>query len=966
MKREGPHPLAAESAQHVRWAVHASRTGQASQRPQIPPPNPQPSSQPNVLQLHGEQPRLDPFHWLQAGHRNPEVLRYLQQENEYSKLQLRNISTLRNVIAQEIAELSWRQAVMLAAQAPFQAPIDTPRRYGGFEYRRVAVRSDTTTANFRHFRFPCRRSDTTKREILPQQHKQRQERMPTQEQEQQVQMQMQQHDPQGGPDPHLEHQLQRTPGLDARYCGSGTTNPDCVLDEQQRACGSAAAAHYALHSLAPSPTFNLVAFSETTKPVPPGQRLPDRFVLHVVHAETGTSLREPLPDVSGDLGWVMLDGGDGDGAAVTTTSSTQGSSRGGGRVYFTRAAQRELWCFDISPPPPSSSTSTSTSSAGAAGAADCSQIASLVPPTPMSEAPAVRVFRDPDGQPIQLVQYGSYLYGETLGNTGVPLEIRLLGLASAREVDGTQGFMWQRCSGRSVQDDRNGSDGPLLPLAAPRAPNAGVPLLPRSPGRQYSVLPLYLQVAIASAATSGSSGTGSGDGGSSSGSDGDDRDSSDRGIEMSRLDAHAKWQSISSCSESLLLWLRDLDHPNGCLMLVLIMEQGEGEEPRNRGPCDTCGCPRPRLLELLPHNPDLRIIHVDVHPGGEVRCIRENVDPRGDQNGQYELTELDLDLRAVRRAMADFGFDGGEGRDSLALQLAAAEDDSRSIGGGEVVHVDGCPFIRAASPLARVRRSRTLVVQGPRQHVLRVVAWGDDGQVTLSCSSLALPPVSVKIDLLPYTSHSCDSTKAIATVAMAPAVRRPVAELRLGVVDDEPRVITERLWATSADGVQVPITLCRVVLDTPKVSGQPMQGATRRTGGTDRYDLFCNGCQKLATLSHGGNLPFVRDGEVGALRSCERQRPDPGTLTTTSLLGGFFMKPQIQSPTQRAFNVGASVDAGAAAAPRVRCIRQRSPPGLSASVAAAVAPRCSGSGGARAWWRSAGPCVVRGRTRWYE
>ncbi|EFJ51398.1 hypothetical protein VOLCADRAFT_116405, partial [Volvox carteri f. nagariensis] len=708
----------------------------------------------------------------------------------------------------------------------------------------------------------------------------------------------------------------------------------CVLDEHQRiaACGSGAA-NYILHSFAPSPTFDLAAFSETTQPVPPGQRLPNRFVLHVVHADTGRTLLEPVVGVSGDVGWVSLgnvDGRNGDGGG----SGAGGGGGGGGRVYFTRAAQRELWCLDVKqpPPPPQQQQQQQRRRRSEAAAAKAS--------------PRL-VFREPHGQPIQLVQYGTCLYGETLGNTGVPLEVRLLGVCSAgadAPVPGEmEGPIGQSGAGLPIRGDGSsdgdgdgdgdgggGGDGTggvtepegvavaaraaaaamqaaaadqsmngatrggtepgttavaaaddgegLTEVTAARrlenhAHDDGVPLLPQRPGRQYSVI--YLGLAPDAVTLAGGyEANDRGDGGASGAAEdhagvpgrkrllcggrssycgsgtGTSNDGDCPGIGGSCDGGGSSSLSHgSSCNgyEALLLWLRDLDHPNGCLLLALVpvhhslkrcdRDLGLSYVPPRRRQ-------KTKLLELLAHNPNLRIVHVEVRPGGRVLCVREAVDGRGDPGGLYELDELQLDWSAVKQSAVV-----AAAADAAAAARAGCEEDVNGDGDGYygwrstalqmgAPRGESDPYMRTAMPLALVHRRRTVVVQGPRQHVLCVLAWGDDGQVTLACSNMAAAPWVTSVELLPYAVQDCGSVENIGggknlnTAALQVAATM-ATEIRCG--DVNPRLMIERLWATSHDGAQVPITLCRMVSEAGKTAaGTGGQEDAVRKCGTER------------------------------------------------------------------------------------------------------------------------------------
>ncbi|GLC36548.1 hypothetical protein PLESTM_000458800 [Pleodorina starrii] len=809
MQGHKPHFGDVGNSRCARWAVHASRTPQSSQRSNIPAPSPQPLASPaDVEQLHGERPREDPFRWLQAGHRHPQVLRYLQQEHEYSKLQLRHLTPLRKELEQEVAELVWRQALMVAAQQPSEAQAGrhASTRFGGWEYRREPANSGSA-ARFRHLRVPCPLSAAVtlsgpQQQLHPEQQlgaggpHDRPHHVPEQPQQQR-------------PESAASSAMQATAGNAAGGSaqvpsGSPISQPagrdeapaatHCVLDEQQRAsaCGSPAA--YGLHSFAPSPTFDMAAFSETTNPVPPGQRLPDRFQLHVVDTATGGPVIDPLPDVSGDVGWVALGNGSGSGGGEG------GAHGGGGRMYFTRAAQRELWCMDVPPPP---------APAASAGG-------------------AVRVFRDPDGQPIQLVQYGSRLYAETLGNTSVPLEIRLLGVACADRPTGPLG------PGSLLRQpplaEEGGSRGPAAAASAAGrlrpGPDAGVPLLPRRPGRQYSAFSIDLSAGPPSAGPEPAEGplTASADGSAEG-----------------RAEAPGECGPLGS-DEALLLWLSDLDRPNGCLLLSLLAPGWRAATeaappPEVVGNKGETAAMKPQAqtlpLELLPHDPALRIVHVDIASGGgAVLCVRAAVDARGDPVGRYELDELQLDTAAVWTAVAAAA-DSGAWRPAAPARSgpeplppnssppprrpsSTAAAESGFDGGGSVGSSNG-PYIRTASGLSVRRRRRTVHVRGPSQHVLRVLDWRKDGRVTLACSSMASPPTTSTIALLPYEVRHCPGMDGGGAAAGSDA-----AELVCGEAD--PRVVVERLWARSHDGVEVPITLCRPLVSEP--SGRPAEGAT--------------------------------------------------------------------------------------------------------------------------------------------
>lgn len=212
-------------------------------------------------------------------------------------------------------------------------------------------------------------------------------------------------------------------------------------------------------------------------------------------------------------------------------------------------------------------------------------------PSTSADGAPVRAFRDPDGQPMQLVQYGTCLYSETLGNTGVPLEIRLLGVCCTDmgEHQGQSGVV-SPCHHKesalvasvgSVTNACGGAPKRLQPGQETSGVTlAGLPILPRQLGRHYSVLHLTLQLNLTAkdTSTSGFAAFAGCSGRSSSSSEVSVEGSSDvqvmaregDGLPGQVLASRHNTPTPSGVRDALLLWLRDLDHPNGCLLLVLI------------------------------------------------------------------------------------------------------------------------------------------------------------------------------------------------------------------------------------------------------------------------------------------------------------------------------------------------------------------------------------------------------------
>ncbi|KXZ46959.1 hypothetical protein GPECTOR_39g453 [Gonium pectorale] len=710
-----------------------------------------------------------------------------ENENDYAKLQLRHLQPLRKQLEQEIAEESWRQALMTAAQLP-QTDADSPEGpYGRYVYRREPVPGSLSRLRHLRIRAPAAPPGTT--ESLAQAPR------PASPSSQ---------IPAGPP-------LLATTGAgpERELTAGGTTGSEdagppwaaiIVLDEQLRAAASASPAAYTLHSLAPSPCFGAVAFTEACEPVPEGERRPDRFELRVVDAATGEPLLPPLSGVSGDVGWVTAPpgpaictgGGEDDGGSSECYAGRAGGD-GRARLYFVRAAQRELWSWDVrlpgpqlqlplpGPTVPARTASPAAAPSAAARLAeegygrDADRVRDGGQPglqtTPGASsaggndgegtdagalgAPRL-VLRDPDGQPIQLVRRGRNLYAEVLGNDEVPLEVRLLGTARgcAPRAAGEATLCPAAAGARSSSGNTVHHDG------------GGVPLLPRESGRSYSVH--HVEMAPEPA------------------DDPEYRPGSEGGCVGGSVHS-----GTPEAPDAVLLWLRDLDHNNGCVLVTLL------DGPRHDGAPGTAaaavsptaavvggataqgtavGGPPQQLLpplELVPHDPGLRVLHLEARGPGRLLLVRVAVDARGDPGDTLQLEELRLAWRGPHPPAA------------LASHrhqppLAAAQGPGGS-GGSSHSSSTGSDAGRRCGPLVMtVVRRRTVMMPGGRCSVLRVVDWDADGaQVAVSCSSMAC----------------------------APATARAV-ELRQDRADA--LLVLERLWATSHDGTEVPITLCRL------------------------------------------------------------------------------------------------------------------------------------------------------------
>ncbi|GFR50746.1 hypothetical protein Agub_g13012 [Astrephomene gubernaculifera] len=218
------------------------------------------------------------------------------------------------------------------------------------------------------------------------------------------------------------------------------------------------------------------------------------------------------------------------------------------------------------------------------------------------------------------------------------------------------------------------------------------------------------------------------------------------------------------------------------------------------------------LLRLVPHDSSSRIVHVEARTPGKLLLVRVAVDQRGDPAGRYEMEVLRVSWGSAMQHWAE-----------------ANSADDRGLQGSDGI----CQ--QASRSLVTAHQHAAVNLPSAQRHgVLQVVAWDEqDNSVTLSYSSLALPPVLATVRLLPCCEPSASAgvsasggagvaaragapgapaAAAASHGAASPAGKGPdtsVVELECGKGD--PWVVTERLWATSHDGAQVPITLCRPV-----------------------------------------------------------------------------------------------------------------------------------------------------------
>ncbi|KAG2433299.1 hypothetical protein HXX76_008365 [Chlamydomonas incerta] len=827
------HVAAPRLARAAAPAAGANSSSTSCQEPLQPPVAvPAPSPQPGVLAPAGGAPTTsqqqpDPFAWLHdPSRRDARVLRYLQQENEYCKIQLRHLGPLRKQLEEELAEAAWRQAVMQAAQTPaggaaaslVLSPLSLSQQssagggdvardgdvYGGYMYRRQPVGA---TGRVRHVRERAAPPGAV------------------------AGAQQQQQQP---ADAVVVLDEQRRATAAPTACAAAAT---AAAPASSSSSSSGSSSGYTLCAFAPSPAFDLAAATEALQPEPQGQRRPDRFRLLLLHVGPGAgdggssgggggggdasatlvgvqgpgtaaaagleaagrvrplplpplpatgfgdvansagagmgngtcaqaTLLHIAPDgVSGDVGWVALPGaaaaaggeaGGSSGAALGAGGAAGGAV--GGRLYFTRAAQRELWCMDVVPScahqhQPGSSrsaiTGSSNSSSGGAGAYTVS-------------APRL-VLAEPSGQPMQLVRHGAGLYVECLGNAGVPLEVRWLGQAAVAAA-GVGGTDDSRCS----SSGRGGSREEEIRREGAGGEAGGVPLLPHAAGRTVAVLPMALSC------------------------------------------------QGPGLAEALLLWVTDLERPGGCLMLQPQLQ------PRLQSAA-AAQAPEPPPL-LLPADPQLRIVHVQVLPAVAAATTAATAAATAAGTGTATAVE---------------GPPGAAAAQAQGLLLVVWEelDPENSGPTGQfqfqelVVQVPGQPPPNAGQPnvraagagrtaaCVRVARSRRLAVTGGARHgSLTVRDWDQArGSVSVSYSSMAAPPVVRAIQLLQPEAEPvelrCDGERANFDGSGAgggsSSSSAEGAATAAAAGSGHWELVMERLWASSHDGAQVPITLCR-------------------------------------------------------------------------------------------------------------------------------------------------------------
>eukprot|EP00198_Chlamydomonas_reinhardtii_P009057 XP_001698394.1 predicted protein [Chlamydomonas reinhardtii] len=322
---------------HSAPAAGASISSASCQEPLEPPVGvPAPSPEPVLAPAPIATPQPDPFAWLHdPSRRDPRVLRYLQQENEYCKIQLRHLGPLRKQLEEELAEAAWRQAVMLAAQTPASgASASLALSPMALSLQSSAGGADVARDGYEYGGYMYRRQP-------------------------------------------LSHPV-----------GTGS-------DPGGAAAGVAAGA---------------------------GQGQAGAADVAAAVGGEGRVRELPLPP-------------------LPETAFGAAASDAGGRLYFTRAAQRELWCLDVMPRAhqlqPGSNSSAPGSSSRGVGDGHTGYTVS---------APRL-VLREPYGQPMQLVRHGAGLFVECLGNGGVPVEVRWLGQAAvAAGNEGAGGS--SSCSGQ--------------------------------------------------------------------------------------------------------------------------------------------------------------------------------------------------------------------------------------------------------------------------------------------------------------------------------------------------------------------------------------------------------------------------------------------------------------------------------------------------------------------------------------
>ncbi len=703
-----PNPRRQNSQTHA--------TARTPSKSSLLPPVPEP--QPVVLPgLHGRPDRADEYAWLQdPTRRDLRVLRYLQHENEYCKQQLRGIAPLRRQLEDEVATLAWRQALLLAQQQPsggVQLRAATcGERYG--RYLHCLAPDPEDPDKHVHLRVPLAAGE------VPAQHHARcgAAVQPTEDQ------------PTRGAVVFInEHQravaAAAPSGAGPAAAASATASAPAAQPQVPAAQPSSAPTpnpHYLLHSVAPSPTFSAVAFTETEETEPLGTRKPDRFNLYLQVLPSADAHPTQAPTAGG------LQGAD---ASSTSGSSTNpsydesplhpgsqpvllaswvsgdvGWSDCGRWLYFTRAAQRELWRLNVGALAQICDEVDEAAAAAAAAEAVSAAGAGL------GARAAERVLVDRDGQPVRLARHGGSWWVEVLGNNVVPMEVWALGGGlSAAAGDDDHG---------SCAD--GGSGGPQL-------------VLPRCPGRSYTLHHVPLEHPTV--------------GGCSS--------DADEGHEAG----------------ALLVWLRDVDRPNGCMLLLppplqqpSRLQLHGSTDPAAHGLCLS------NLPVVCPHDAARRIVAVTPSPSGtpgRLLVVRVRVDPRGDPLGLYDFEELQLNVQHGHVGSKD-----ACERNVGAVAEAAAHLEG-SMGAGVGVGVD-------------VTRRGSLEV-APAQHVLSVLAWrereveeqgweqqgqgaergqpGDSshssctrpgGLVAVSVSSLAQPPVTAHVPMRPVGGAAARSS----------------------------------------------------------------------------------------------------------------------------------------------------------------------------------------------------------------
>lgn len=769
-----PNPWRQNSVTHA--------TARTPSKSSLSPPIPEP--QPVVLPgLHGRPDRIDEYAWLQdPTRRDLRVLRYLQHENEYCKQQLRDIAPLRRQVEDEVATLAWRQALQLAQQQPsdgVQLRVATcGERYGRYFHRVAPAPEDpdkhvhlrvALVAREAHAAHEKRGSPTTQ---------------PTEDQ------------PMHGAvvilNEHSRALAAGVPAGAAPAAGASVSSTGPASKQRAPAAQTASAPtpnpHYLLHSAAPSPTFTAVAFTETAEAEPLGTRKPDRFNLYV----------QVLPDAHPTEAPAAV-GPQAADATSTSSSKTQlqhgqsllypatqpvllasglsgdvGWSDCGRWLYFTRAAQRELWRIDVGALLQTHDEADGAATAAVSAGADAG--------TAAGSMAAERVLADPDGQPMRLVRHGVRWWAEVLGNNVLPMEVWALG----------GGLGTAACDSGNGSGADGGSGGPRL-------------VLPRCPGRSYTLHHVPLERPTA--------------GGCSS--------DADEGHE----------------GGALLLWLRDVDRPNGCLLLL----QPPSQQPAQQllhGSTDPAVAGLPTVC---PHDASRRIVHVMPSPSdapGRFLVVYVHVDSRGDPLGLYDFNELQLNVQH-----GHVGLEDACGNHVDAAVEAAARAAPRA---GAQVGVDVC-----------VVHSGSLEVS-PAQHAVSVLGWKEHeveeqgreeggpgpeqgriegssrsvctlpgGLVAVAVSSLVHPPVTAHVRLLPVgvstarsSSHGSGQGQGQGADGSSSSRGSPgvgcvrvelggagagAAESRAagGSRDAGVDAAVERLWAEvpGEEGVQVPITV---------------------------------------------------------------------------------------------------------------------------------------------------------------